>query len=101
MQSTPSPSADLLGLGAAAVTNSVPATSSGSLLVDVFSDNSANPASLAPGSEDNFARHVINQCFHFFSSYSSQDLPNVVLLYFHEVTKLFVTLNVIDLFFQK
>uniref|UniRef100_A0A8C6X9G2 AP-2 complex subunit alpha n=1 Tax=Naja naja TaxID=35670 RepID=A0A8C6X9G2_NAJNA len=52
--STPSPSADLLGLGAAAVTNSVPATSSGSLLVDVFSDNSANPASLAPGSEDNF-----------------------------------------------
>ncbi|ETE65636.1 AP-2 complex subunit alpha-2, partial [Ophiophagus hannah] len=59
--STPSPSADLLGLGAAAVTNSVPATSSGSLLVDVFSDNSANPASLAPGSEDNFARHVINQ----------------------------------------
>ncbi|KAG8125677.1 putative AP-2 complex subunit alpha protein [Naja naja] len=70
--STPSPSADLLGLGAAAVTNSVPATSSGSLLVDVFSDNSANPASLAPGSEDNFARHVINQCSHFFSSYSSQ-----------------------------
>ncbi|KAM6466576.1 AP-2 complex subunit alpha-2 isoform 1-T1 [Liasis olivaceus] len=56
--STPSPSADLLGLGAAAVTNSVPATSSGSLLVDVFSDNSAAPASLAPGSEDNFARFV-------------------------------------------
>uniref|UniRef100_A0A8C5SRG8 Adaptor related protein complex 2 subunit alpha 2 n=1 Tax=Laticauda laticaudata TaxID=8630 RepID=A0A8C5SRG8_LATLA len=56
--STPSPSADLLGLGAAAVTNSVPATSSGSLLVDVFSDNSTNPASLAPGSEDNFARFV-------------------------------------------
>ncbi|XP_063145377.1 AP-2 complex subunit alpha-2 isoform X1 [Candoia aspera] len=56
--STPSPSADLLGLGAAAVTNSVPATSSGSLLVDVFSDTSAAPASLAPGSEDNFARFV-------------------------------------------
>ncbi|XP_007429626.1 AP-2 complex subunit alpha-2 isoform X2 [Python bivittatus] len=56
--STPSPSADLLGLGAAAVTNSVPATSSGSLLVDVFSDNSAAPPSLAPGSEDNFARFV-------------------------------------------
>ncbi|XP_060625006.1 AP-2 complex subunit alpha-2 isoform X1 [Anolis sagrei] len=54
--STPSPSADLLGLGAAPVTNSVPApSSSGSLLVDVFSDTSANPASLAPGSEDNFA----------------------------------------------
>ncbi|XP_060625015.1 AP-2 complex subunit alpha-2 isoform X2 [Anolis sagrei] len=57
--STPSPSADLLGLGAAPVTNSVPApSSSGSLLVDVFSDTSANPASLAPGSEDNFARFV-------------------------------------------
>ncbi|XP_078239798.1 AP-2 complex subunit alpha-2 isoform X1 [Pogona vitticeps] len=54
--STPSPSADLLGLGAAPVTNSVPPpTSSGSLLVDVFSDTSAAPASLAPGSEDNFA----------------------------------------------
>ncbi|KAL7992096.1 hypothetical protein Chor_016352, partial [Crotalus horridus] len=63
--STPSPSADLLGLGAAAVTNSVPAASSGSLLVDVFSDSSSNPASLAPGSEDNFARHVINQHFLF------------------------------------
>ncbi|XP_042298144.1 AP-2 complex subunit alpha-2 isoform X2 [Sceloporus undulatus] len=54
--STPSPSADLLGLGAAPVTNSVPPpTSSGSLLVDVFSDTSATPASLAPSSEDNFA----------------------------------------------
>ncbi|XP_062973177.1 AP-2 complex subunit alpha-2 isoform X2 [Elgaria multicarinata webbii] len=53
--STPSPSADLLGLGAAPVTNSVPPpTSTGSLLVDVFSDTSAAPASLAPGSEDNF-----------------------------------------------
>ncbi|XP_053101854.1 AP-2 complex subunit alpha-2 isoform X3 [Hemicordylus capensis] len=57
--STPSPSADLLGLGAASVTNSVPPpASSGSLLVDVFSDSSAAPASLAPGSEDNFARFV-------------------------------------------
>uniref|UniRef100_A0A803T0D7 AP-2 complex subunit alpha n=1 Tax=Anolis carolinensis TaxID=28377 RepID=A0A803T0D7_ANOCA len=57
--STPSPSADLLGLGAAPVTNSFPPpSSSGSLLVDVFSDTSANPASLAPGSEDNFARFV-------------------------------------------
>ncbi|KAJ7344340.1 hypothetical protein JRQ81_000290 [Phrynocephalus forsythii] len=54
--STPSPSADLLGLGAAPVTNSAPPpTSSGNLLVDVFSDTSAAPASLAPGSEDNFA----------------------------------------------
>ncbi|XP_042299756.1 AP-2 complex subunit alpha-2 isoform X4 [Sceloporus undulatus] len=57
--STPSPSADLLGLGAAPVTNSVPPpTSSGSLLVDVFSDTSATPASLAPSSEDNFARFI-------------------------------------------
>ncbi|XP_077177554.1 AP-2 complex subunit alpha-2 isoform X4 [Paroedura picta] len=54
--STPSPSADLLGLGAVPATNSVPPpTSSGSLLVDVFSDSSAVPASLAPNSEDNFA----------------------------------------------
>ncbi|XP_034977707.1 AP-2 complex subunit alpha-2 isoform X3 [Zootoca vivipara] len=54
--STPSPSADLLGLGTAPTANSVPApASSGSLLVDVFSDTSAAPASLAPGSEDNFA----------------------------------------------
>ncbi|XP_060119010.1 AP-2 complex subunit alpha-2 isoform X3 [Heteronotia binoei] len=57
--STPSPSADLLGLGAAPATNSVPPpTSSGSLLVDVFSDSSAVPASLPPNSEDNFARFV-------------------------------------------
>ncbi|CAI5763220.1 AP-2 complex subunit alpha-2 isoform X7 [Podarcis lilfordi] len=57
--STPSPSADLLGLGTAPTTNSVAApASSGSLLVDVFSDTSAAPASLAPGSEDNFARFV-------------------------------------------
>ncbi|XP_044281485.1 AP-2 complex subunit alpha-2 isoform X2 [Varanus komodoensis] len=54
--STPSPSADLLGLCAAPAANSVaPQTSSGSLLVDVFSDASAAPASLAPCSEDNFA----------------------------------------------
>ncbi|XP_044281487.1 AP-2 complex subunit alpha-2 isoform X4 [Varanus komodoensis] len=57
--STPSPSADLLGLCAAPAANSVaPQTSSGSLLVDVFSDASAAPASLAPCSEDNFARFV-------------------------------------------
>ncbi|XP_061466078.1 AP-2 complex subunit alpha-2 isoform X10 [Rhineura floridana] len=57
--STPSPSADLLGLGAAPVPNSVSAPASGgSLLVDVFSDTSTAPASLAPGSEDNFARFV-------------------------------------------
>ncbi|XP_061466071.1 AP-2 complex subunit alpha-2 isoform X4 [Rhineura floridana] len=59
--STPSPSADLLGLGAAPVPNSVSAPASGgSLLVDVFSDTSTAPASLAPGSEDNFASHDLS-----------------------------------------
>ncbi|CAM4689209.1 unnamed protein product [Lepidochelys kempii] len=54
--STPSPSADLLGLGAAPLTSSAPPPSStGSLLVDVFSDSASVVAPLAPGSEDNFA----------------------------------------------
>ncbi|NWQ72176.1 AP2A2 protein, partial [Neopipo cinnamomea] len=54
--STPSPSADLLGLGAAPITNSAPPpSSSGSLLVDVFSDSASAVAPLAPGSDDNFA----------------------------------------------
>uniref|UniRef100_A0A8C8ABA0 AP-2 complex subunit alpha n=1 Tax=Otus sunia TaxID=257818 RepID=A0A8C8ABA0_9STRI len=53
--STPSPSADLLGLGAAPLTNSAPPpSSSGSLLVDVFSDSASAVAPLAPGSDDNF-----------------------------------------------
>ncbi|XP_074853941.1 AP-2 complex subunit alpha-2 isoform X1 [Carettochelys insculpta] len=57
--STPSPSADLLGLGAAPLTSSAPPPSStGSLLVDVFSDSASVVAPLAPGSEDNFARFV-------------------------------------------
>ncbi|OPJ73754.1 AP-2 complex subunit alpha-2 isoform B [Patagioenas fasciata monilis] len=57
--STPSPSADLLGLGAAPLTNSAPPpSSSGSLLVDVFSDSASAVAPLAPGSDDNFARFV-------------------------------------------
>ncbi|XP_069079237.1 AP-2 complex subunit alpha-2 isoform X2 [Pleurodeles waltl] len=57
--STPSPSADLLGLGAAPSTNSAPApASSASLLVDVFSDAASAVAPLAAGSEDNFARFV-------------------------------------------
>ncbi|XP_048450838.1 AP-2 complex subunit alpha-2-like [Rhincodon typus] len=47
--STPSPSADLLGL------KSAPA-SGGSLLVDVFSDAVPATGALAPGSEDNFSR---------------------------------------------
>ncbi|KAJ7423031.1 AP-2 complex subunit alpha-2-like protein [Willisornis vidua] len=57
---TPSPTAvDLLGLGAAPVTNSAPPPSSaGTLLVDVFADPASAVAPLAPGSDDNFARFV-------------------------------------------
>ncbi|XP_018418299.1 PREDICTED: AP-2 complex subunit alpha-1 isoform X2 [Nanorana parkeri] len=51
--STPSPSADLLGLRSASLTGSA-APSAGNLLVDVFSDNSSATASGAPGAEDNF-----------------------------------------------
>ncbi|XP_032869160.1 AP-2 complex subunit alpha-1 isoform X1 [Amblyraja radiata] len=49
--STPSPSADLLGL------KSAPA-SGGSLLVDVFSDAMPAIGALAPGAEDNFSRSL-------------------------------------------
>uniref|UniRef100_A0A8V0ZRP2 AP-2 complex subunit alpha n=1 Tax=Gallus gallus TaxID=9031 RepID=A0A8V0ZRP2_CHICK len=65
--STPSPSADLLGLGAAPLTNSAPPpSSSGSLLVDVFSDSASAVAPLAPGSDDNFARiQTLNNFFLF------------------------------------
>lgn len=55
-QSTPSPSADLLGLGAVPPAPAGPPSSSGGLLVDVFSDSPSAVAPLAPGSEDNFAR---------------------------------------------
>ncbi|XP_032214244.1 AP-2 complex subunit alpha-2 isoform X3 [Mustela erminea] len=58
VQSTPSPSADLLGLGAAPPAPAGPPPSSGGLLVDVFSDSPSAVAPLAPGSEDNFARFV-------------------------------------------
>uniref|UniRef100_A0A8C0EBY1 AP-2 complex subunit alpha n=1 Tax=Bubo bubo TaxID=30461 RepID=A0A8C0EBY1_BUBBB len=59
--STPSPSADLLGLGAAPLTNSAPPpSSSGSLLVDVFSDSASAVAPLAPGSDDNFEKKYNN-----------------------------------------
>ncbi|OCT73213.1 AP-2 complex subunit alpha-1 isoform X1 [Xenopus laevis] len=51
--STPSPSADLLGLRAAAVTG-LAAPTPGNLLVDVFSDTPTSSASVAPGAEDNF-----------------------------------------------
>ncbi|RXM34515.1 AP-2 complex subunit alpha-2 [Acipenser ruthenus] len=54
--STPSTSTDLLGLGLAPVLNSVaPASAGGSLLVDVFSDNSPAVASLAHTAEENFS----------------------------------------------
>uniref|UniRef100_A0A4W3J3A7 AP-2 complex subunit alpha n=1 Tax=Callorhinchus milii TaxID=7868 RepID=A0A4W3J3A7_CALMI len=51
--STPSPSADLLGL------KSTPASAGGgSLLVDVFTDALPGTGGLAPGSEENFSRAV-------------------------------------------
>lgn len=53
--STPSPSADLLGLRAAPQLGSV-APSAGSLLVDVFSDTPSATAGLTSGAEDNFLR---------------------------------------------
>lgn len=56
LQSTPSPSADLLGLGAAPPAPAGAPPSSSGLLVDVFSDSPSAVAPLAPGSEDNFAR---------------------------------------------
>ncbi|XP_054848595.1 AP-2 complex subunit alpha-1 isoform X2 [Eublepharis macularius] len=56
--STPSPSADLLGLRAAPVaTSSAPATA-GNLLVDVFSDSPSATTGLVPGAEENFLRFV-------------------------------------------
>ncbi|PIO36754.1 hypothetical protein AB205_0159170 [Aquarana catesbeiana] len=51
--STPSPSADLLGLRSAPVTGSA-APSAGNLLVDVFSDSPSATASVAPGTDENF-----------------------------------------------
>nr|XP_007996126.2 AP-2 complex subunit alpha-2 isoform X1 [Chlorocebus sabaeus] len=57
--STPSPSADLLGLGVTPRFPAAPTSSGGGgLLVDVFSDSASVVAPLAPGSEDNFARFV-------------------------------------------
>lgn len=55
--STPSPSADLLGLRSAPVTGSA-APSAGNLLVDVFSDSPSATASVAPGTDENFLRFV-------------------------------------------
>ncbi|XP_077313241.1 AP-2 complex subunit alpha-1 isoform X3 [Lithobates pipiens] len=55
--STPSPSADLLGLRSAPITGSA-APSAGNLLVDVFSDSPSATASVAPGTDENFLRFV-------------------------------------------
>ncbi|KAM3919532.1 AP-2 complex subunit alpha-2 isoform 3-T3 [Leptodactylus fuscus] len=52
--STPSPSADLLGLGGPSTSSPPPAATSGSLLVDVFADTSVPVAAAATGPEENF-----------------------------------------------
>lgn len=58
--STPSPSADLLGLGAPSTTSpgAPPAASSDHLLVDVFADTSLPVAAVATGEEENFSRFI-------------------------------------------
>nr|XP_008111810.1 PREDICTED: AP-2 complex subunit alpha-1 isoform X5 [Anolis carolinensis] len=56
--STPSPSADLLGLRAAPTSASGAPTSAGNLLVDVFSDSPSATTGLVPGAEENFLRFV-------------------------------------------
>ncbi|XP_067849723.1 AP-2 complex subunit alpha-2 isoform X2 [Heptranchias perlo] len=58
-EAPPSPSADLLGLGAAHLVNSAPSHPPASgLLVDMFSDVSPGVTSQTPGAEDNFVRFV-------------------------------------------
>ncbi|XP_077143956.1 AP-2 complex subunit alpha-2 isoform X1 [Ranitomeya variabilis] len=54
--STPSPSADLLGLGAPSTSSpgAPPAATSGGLLVDVFADSSLHADAAATGQEENF-----------------------------------------------
>ncbi|MEJ1273628.1 hypothetical protein NN561_004497 [Cricetulus griseus] len=72
--STPSPSADLLGLGAVpAAPTGPPPSSGGGLLVDVFSDSASAVAPLAPGSEDNFARGPC--CFLLWAGCAGPTLP--------------------------
>ncbi|KAM4018183.1 AP-2 complex subunit alpha-2 isoform 1-T1 [Anomaloglossus baeobatrachus] len=55
-QSTPSPSADLLGLGAPSTSSpgAPPAATSGGLLVDVFADSSLSADAVATGQEESF-----------------------------------------------
>ncbi|KAM8938640.1 AP-2 complex subunit alpha-2 isoform 5-T5 [Pelodytes ibericus] len=55
--STPSPSADLLGLGAPSAASPVAASAAG-LLVDVFADASLPVAAVTSGAEDNFSRFI-------------------------------------------
>uniref|UniRef100_A0A8C5PDV4 AP-2 complex subunit alpha n=1 Tax=Leptobrachium leishanense TaxID=445787 RepID=A0A8C5PDV4_9ANUR len=55
--STPSPSADLLGLGGPSAASPV-ASSTAGLLVDVFADASLPVAAVASGAEDNFSSDV-------------------------------------------
>ncbi|XP_068116909.1 AP-2 complex subunit alpha-2 isoform X2 [Hyperolius riggenbachi] len=59
-ESTPSPSADLLGLGAPSTTSpgAPPAAASDSLLVDVFADASLPVAAVSTGPEENFSRFI-------------------------------------------
>ncbi|XP_066484333.1 AP-2 complex subunit alpha-1 isoform X5 [Tiliqua scincoides] len=52
--STPSPSADLLGLRATPAASSGAPASAGNLLVDVFSDSSSAATGLVSGAEENF-----------------------------------------------
>uniref|UniRef100_H2ZWC8 AP-2 complex subunit alpha n=1 Tax=Latimeria chalumnae TaxID=7897 RepID=H2ZWC8_LATCH len=75
--STPSPSADLLGLGVAPSQNSAhPPSSGGSLLVDVFSDVVPSVAPLAPSAEENFERHMSGHCPLLECCCASPDLPS-------------------------
>ncbi|XP_069480110.1 AP-2 complex subunit alpha-2 isoform X2 [Ambystoma mexicanum] len=101
--STPSPSADLLGLGAAPSTNSVPLpASSGSLLVDVFSDAASAVAPLAAGSEENFARFVCknngvlyeNQLLQIgLKSEFRQNLGRMLIFYGNKTSTQFLNFN--------
>uniref|UniRef100_A0ABM5GS72 AP-2 complex subunit alpha n=1 Tax=Pogona vitticeps TaxID=103695 RepID=A0ABM5GS72_9SAUR len=58
LQSTPSPSADLLGLRATPAASSGVPASAGNLLVDVFSDSPSATTGLVSGAEENFLRFV-------------------------------------------
>uniref|UniRef100_A0A4W3J3D8 AP-2 complex subunit alpha n=1 Tax=Callorhinchus milii TaxID=7868 RepID=A0A4W3J3D8_CALMI len=92
--STPSPSADLLGL------KSTPASAGGgSLLVDVFTDALPGTGGLAPGSEENFSRFVCknngvlfeNQLLQIgIKSEYRQNLGRMYLFFGNKTSKLFM-----------